>query len=136
MTRVHGVLLKPGVRLSAPKGISIFFAIPDRLDVIIREIDGVRTTGRFIDGRFRKINEKANAALGRNSSKSSPRSLSPQKKLNSRPRMNVGAAVGRILRRPLYSERCAGLEALQFGHRHQTERLILCGRVNSLSLFG
>lgn len=80
LTRVHSVLVKPGVRLSAPKGTPIFFAIPDRLDVIIREIDGVRTTGRFIDGRFRKINEKENAALGRNSSKSSPRSRSLLKK--------------------------------------------------------
>lgn len=66
LKRVHSVLVKPGISLSAPKGTPIFFAIPDRLDVIIREVDGVRTTGRFVDGRFRKIDEKAKAIAERN----------------------------------------------------------------------
>lgn len=57
LMRVQAALIKPGVRLLRSKGKPIFFASPDRMDVVVREVDGVRTLGKFVGGRFRAIKE-------------------------------------------------------------------------------
>lgn len=53
LKRAQVVLIKPGVKLLRAKGKPIFFASPDSLDAIVREVDGVRTIGKFVGGRFK-----------------------------------------------------------------------------------
>lgn len=59
LERAKSAFLKPGVKITRPRGKPIYFGSPDRPDVIIREVDGVRTTGRFVGGRFRALKDEA-----------------------------------------------------------------------------
>ena len=46
-------LAKSGVKISRPKGQPLYFGSSDHPDLIIREVDGVRTFGTFTSGKFR-----------------------------------------------------------------------------------
>ena len=61
LKRAQEVLVMPGVKLRRAKGKPIFFASPDSLEVIIRDVDGVRTLGKFVAGRFKVIKEAASS---------------------------------------------------------------------------
>jgi len=52
LMRARDALIKPGVKITRAKGKPLYFGSPDRPDVIIREVDGVRTVGKFVGGRF------------------------------------------------------------------------------------
>lgn len=68
LMRAQAALVKPGVKLLRSKGKPIFFATPDHLDIVVREVDGVRTLGKFVGGRFRVIKE-SNSAVKRATAK-------------------------------------------------------------------
>ena len=57
LMRARTALAKPGVKISRAKGKPLYFGSADRPDVIIREVDGVRTAGKFVGGRFRALTE-------------------------------------------------------------------------------
>lgn len=46
-------LVKSGVKISRPKGQPLYFGSSERPDLIIREVNGVRTFGKFSSGKFR-----------------------------------------------------------------------------------
>lgn len=48
-------LITPGIKISRQKGQPLYFGSSDRPDLIIREVDGVRTFGKFTSGRFRIV---------------------------------------------------------------------------------
>ena len=58
LMRAKTVLTRPGVKITRAKGKPLYFGSAERPDVIIRELDGVRTSGKFIGGRFRPLAEK------------------------------------------------------------------------------
>lgn len=58
LMRARAALSRPGVKINRAKGKPLYFGSADRPDVIIREVDGVRTTGKFVGGRFRALAEK------------------------------------------------------------------------------
>jgi hypothetical protein len=62
LKRAQAVLIRPGVKLHRAKGKAIFFASPDSLDAIVREVDGVRTIGKFVGGRF-KITQSTRSSV-------------------------------------------------------------------------
>ena len=45
-------LLKPGIELARKKGVPYYFGIDDRPGWMVQELDGKKTTGRFVDGEF------------------------------------------------------------------------------------
>lgn len=55
LMRAKGALVKRGVKITRTKGKPLYFGSPERPDVIIREVDGVRTIGKFVSGRFRAL---------------------------------------------------------------------------------
>ena len=59
LMRAKTVLTKPGVKITRAKGKPLYFGSSERPDVIIRELDGVRTPGKLVGGRFRPLAEKA-----------------------------------------------------------------------------
>jgi len=52
LRRGKSALLKPGVKLPRKKGIPLYFGCEDRPGWMVRELDGKRTVGRFVSGRF------------------------------------------------------------------------------------
>ena len=58
LMRAKTVLTRPGVKITRAKGKPLYFGSAERPDVIIRELDGVRTSGKFVGGRFRPMAEK------------------------------------------------------------------------------
>jgi len=54
LARALKALAQPGVVLDIPSGVPLFQVSPDDPDLIVREIDGVRETGTFKDGKFEK----------------------------------------------------------------------------------
>lgn len=55
LRHAKNALITPGVKISRPKGKPLYFGSPDQPDLIIREVDGVRTFGKFTSGRFRIV---------------------------------------------------------------------------------
>ena len=53
LARAMSKIVKPGIRLDVEKGVPLYHADPKRPGQIVRELDGKRVTGRFVDGRFR-----------------------------------------------------------------------------------
>ena len=53
LRRMKNALIKPGVILERKKGVPLYFGSADHPDLLIREKDGVKTLGRFVNGRFR-----------------------------------------------------------------------------------
>jgi len=45
-------LLKPGIKLARKRGVPYYFGIDDRPGWMVQELDGKKTTGRFVDGEF------------------------------------------------------------------------------------
>lgn len=63
LVRAKKVLVKHGVKIPRVKGKPLYFGSPDQPNIIIRELDGVRTPGKFIGGRFRPLpGTRANSA--------------------------------------------------------------------------
>ena len=58
LMRAKTVLTRQGVKITRAKGKPLYFGSSERPDVIIRELDGVRTSGKFVGGRFRPMAEK------------------------------------------------------------------------------
>ena len=57
-------LITPGIKISRQKGQPLYFGSPDQPDLIIREVDGVKTFGKFTSAGFRIVrnsNAVANA---------------------------------------------------------------------------
>jgi len=57
LMRAKTALVKPGVTIARAKGKPLYFCSSERPDVIIREVDGVRTIGKFACGRFRPLKD-------------------------------------------------------------------------------
>lgn len=72
LVRAKTALLSRGVKIVRTKGKPLYFGSPDRPDVIIREVDGVRTVGTFSGGRFR-IEKTTATKSSKSSSKASPK---------------------------------------------------------------
>lgn len=75
LMRAQEVLVKPGVKLQRSRGKPIYFASPDRLDVVVREVDGIRTLGKFVGGRFRVFKQPSptlKTAMSKKTSKIAP----------------------------------------------------------------
>jgi len=52
LMRARHALLKPGVKLPREKGVPLYFGCEDRPGLMIQELDGRRTVGKFVDGQF------------------------------------------------------------------------------------
>lgn len=52
LKRARHALLKPGVKLPREKGVPLYFGCEDKPGLMIQELDGKRTVGKFVDGRF------------------------------------------------------------------------------------
>ncbi len=68
LRRGLSALLKPGIKLERQKGGPLFFGCEDRPGWMIRELDGQKTLGRFIRGRF--VAEKAHTPAQKRAAKS------------------------------------------------------------------
>lgn len=55
LARAKDLIIKPGVTLEVVKGVPLYHADPDQPDLLVREIDGKRDRGKFVNGRFRKV---------------------------------------------------------------------------------
>lgn len=53
LRQVKTALVKSGVKISRHKGQPLYFGSSERPDLIIREVNGVRTYGKFTSGKFR-----------------------------------------------------------------------------------
>jgi len=53
LARAMNKIVKPGVRLNVEKGVPLYHADPKHPGQVVRELDGKRVIGRFVDGRFR-----------------------------------------------------------------------------------
>jgi hypothetical protein len=56
LRRGKAALMKTGVKLTRGKGIPLYFGCDDRPGWMVRDLDGKKTVGRFVGGRF--ISEK------------------------------------------------------------------------------
>ena len=54
LARAKSVIIKPGVRIKAGKGVPLFHVDPDRPNQLVRVIDGKRECGVFEAGKFKK----------------------------------------------------------------------------------
>ncbi|MDB5596619.1 MAG: hypothetical protein JWM36_3580 [Hyphomicrobiales bacterium] len=54
LKRAKSAFVRPGVRLSLPKGVAKYYADPERADALIREIDGRRERVVMVNGKFEK----------------------------------------------------------------------------------
>ena len=52
MARAMSKIVKPGVKIKAAKGVPLFHTESKHPGEIVRELDGKRTIGRFVNGRF------------------------------------------------------------------------------------
>lgn len=52
LIRAKSALIKPGIRLPREKGVPLYFGCDDQPGLLIRELDGKRTLGRIVRGRF------------------------------------------------------------------------------------
>jgi len=54
LARALEAISRPGVVLDTPPGVPLFHVSPDDPNLIVRDIDGIRETGTFKDGKFEK----------------------------------------------------------------------------------
>lgn len=52
LRRGKTALVKAGVKLPRQKGVPLYFGCEDRPGWMVRELNGKRTVGRFVSGRF------------------------------------------------------------------------------------
>lgn len=50
-------LIKPGINLPREKGVPLYFGCEDQPGLMLQELDGKKTLGRFVRGRFYAIKE-------------------------------------------------------------------------------
>lgn len=55
LRQARNALVKPGVKISRPKGQPLYFGSSEHPDLIIREVNGSRTFGKFTGGKFRIV---------------------------------------------------------------------------------
>ena len=67
LLRAKQAFIKTGVKISRPKGKPLYFGSPENPEWIIREVDGVRTVGKYVGGRFRVLPESQVAAAAHKS---------------------------------------------------------------------
>jgi hypothetical protein len=53
LARAMSKIVKPGVTLNVEKGVPLYHADSKHPGRIVRELDGKRVIGRFVDGKFR-----------------------------------------------------------------------------------
>lgn len=53
LARAKGKILRPGVKIQVPKNVPIFHADPSHPGKIVRELNGKRQSGMFIEGKFK-----------------------------------------------------------------------------------
>lgn len=53
LARAKVKILRPGVTISAPKGVPLFYADPKQPGLLVRKMDGKIQSGRFVDGKFK-----------------------------------------------------------------------------------
>ena len=61
LQRGKTAIIKVGVKIPRVKGIPLYFGSEDRVGWMVRELDGQKTMGRFVSGRFRP--EKPDSSL-------------------------------------------------------------------------
>lgn len=57
LLRAKEALITPGIRLQRKKGVPLYFGCEDSPGLMIRELNGIRTTGKFSGGRFRPVKQ-------------------------------------------------------------------------------
>lgn len=57
LRRAKAALVKPGIKLPREKGVPLYFGCEDQPGLMIQELDGKRTLGKFVRGRFRAVKE-------------------------------------------------------------------------------
>lgn len=55
LRRAKSALIKPGIKLPRQKGVPLYFGCEDQPGLMIQELDGKRTLGKFVRGRFRAV---------------------------------------------------------------------------------
>lgn len=55
LCRARDVLITPGVKIVRKKGVPLFFGCEDNPGLMVRELNGKRTLGKIVGGRFRPI---------------------------------------------------------------------------------
>jgi len=53
LARAISKIVKPGVKINAAKGVPLFHAESEHPGLIVRELNGKRTIGSFVNGKFR-----------------------------------------------------------------------------------
>ena len=53
LARAMEKIVKPGVKLDVDRGVPLFHADSEHPGKIVRELDGRRAIGKFIDGKFK-----------------------------------------------------------------------------------
>lgn len=62
LKRAIAVLLKAGIKLPREKGVPLYFGCEDKPGLMIQELDGKRTLGKFVRGHFRAVKETESLA--------------------------------------------------------------------------
>ncbi len=53
LARAMNKIVKPGVKINAAKGVPLFHAESEHPGLIVRELNGKRALGSFVNGKFR-----------------------------------------------------------------------------------
>jgi hypothetical protein len=52
---ILNILITPGIKLPRQKNVPLYFGCEDHPEQIIRELNGKKTVGHFVNGKFLKI---------------------------------------------------------------------------------
>jgi len=55
LRRAKSALIKAGIKLPREKGVPLYFGCENRPGLMIQELDGKRTLGKFVRGYFRAV---------------------------------------------------------------------------------
>lgn len=57
LRRAKSALIRAGIKLPREKGVPLYFGCEDQPGLMIQELDGKRTLGKFVGGCFRAIKQ-------------------------------------------------------------------------------
>lgn len=67
LERSKGALQKAGIKIPRQKGVPLYFGCEDKPGWMVRELNGQKTLGKFVGGRFRAM--KPGPSSAKNSAK-------------------------------------------------------------------
>ena len=62
LRRAKSTLIKVGIKLPREKGVPLYFGCENRPGLMIQELDGKRTLGKFVRGCFRVVKQPGTSA--------------------------------------------------------------------------